>query len=173
MAHAFESARLEYRQLEPQDWTFYHRLYSNPRVMGFVSEVEPESIIREKFQSRIADWTSSSSEWLSILVSSKESGSSLGIIGFKLDQSDSVAEVGYLFSEEVWGAGYASESLAATISYSKNHLNIVKFIAVVSDGNVGSENLLTKIGFEKDKSIKNAIFLNGKWHDDLIYKYAV
>lgn len=173
MTHIFESARLEHRQLDAQDWDFFYSLYSNPKVMGFISDIACETAIREQFNSRISDWNINSNEWLSILILSKASRLPLGITGFKLDKSDSAAELGYLFSEEAWGHGYASESLSALLDYAQNNLGIVKYKATVTGGNVASEKLLLKKGFVKDKTISNAIFLDGKWHDDLIYKLLV
>jgi len=173
MAHEFQSARLEYRQIEKQDWTFFYRLYSNPIVMGFISEIEAESVIYEKFESRVSKWNNDSSEWLSIIILLKESHCPIGITGFKFDQTDGFAELGYMFSEDAWGNGFAKESLAAILDYSQNALDVSRFKATVTDGNIGSEKLLLKNGFTKEKNIKDAIFLKGKWHDDLIYKYVV
>ena len=97
----------------------------------------------------------------------------LGITGIKLDKSDNTAELGYVFCESAWGKGYAQESLAALLHYSQHSLNAVNFKAIVTDGNISSEKLLIKTGFKKEQVVKNAIFLNGQWHDDLIYRLTL
>jgi RimJ/RimL family protein N-acetyltransferase len=97
-------------------------------------------------------------------------GNKIGVTGFRV--RDKNAEVGYLFLPEYHGFGYATESLTALIEYSKLHLGVYKFSAVVTQGNVASEKVLTKAGFVLDKVQRDSYMIAGKLYDDIFYKYA-
>ena len=170
MAHSFESQRLVFRQIEPDDWGFFLSLYLDPDVMGHVSDLESEVVIRNKFESRLLEWNKKSKHWLSILIAVRDYTSLVGIIGLKPNIENDEFELGYILSKGSWGKGYASESVEAMLQYSNEILSISHFKAVVSEGNIASERVLEKHGFIKTEVIKNAISLNGKWHDDNVYK---
>ena len=171
MAHSFESQRLVFRQIESNDWDFFQRLYLDSNVMGYVSDIESEVAIRNKFESRLSKWSNKSEHWLSILIADKGCTSPVGIIGLKPNIENDEFELGYILSKDSWGKGYASESVEAMLKYSNQFLKISGFKAVVSEGNLASEKVLEKCGFEKTEILRNAISLKGKWHDDYVFKY--
>ena len=88
----------------------------------------------------------------------------MGVTGFNL--ADGVAEIGYLLLPCFHGQGYATESLEALLVWSKNIDEINSFNAVVTKGNVGSERVLEKCGFNLLRIEKNAYEIRGQLYDD-------
>ncbi|MCV5223944.1 GNAT family N-acetyltransferase, partial [Escherichia coli] len=82
---------------------------------------------------------------------------------------DGVADVGYLILPQYHGLGFGTESLRALINWAFNEHAITAFSAVVTEGNVGSEKVLTKSGFSLKEVIPNAYKIGGKLYADRIY----
>lgn len=80
-------------------------------------------------------------------------GSLVGGIGLhkKFEHS---AEVGYWIGEEFWGKGYATTALNNILEIGFNDLNFTRIHAHVFEGNVASEKLLLKCGFEFEGLLK-------------------
>ncbi|HMS64732.1 MAG TPA: GNAT family N-acetyltransferase [Ignavibacteria bacterium] len=64
------------------------------------------------------------------------------------------AEVGYWIGEEYWGKGYATEALNKILDIGFNELNFSRIHAHVFEGNIASEKLLLKCGFEYEGFLK-------------------
>ncbi len=77
-----------------------------------------------------------------------------------------VAEVGFMFLPSFHGNGYGTESLQALIDYSTKHFGLEGFTAVVTEGNVGSEKVLTKSGFTLHRIVPNAYEIGGQMYAD-------
>lgn len=77
------------------------------------------------------------------------------------------AEVGYWIGEEFWGKGFATEALNKILDKGFNDLNFSRIHAHVFEGNIASEKLLLKCGFEYEGFLKKCHkkgnqFLNSK-----------
>lgn len=79
--------------------------------------------------------------------------------GFRI--TDGRAEVGYLILPRYHGQGLGSESLKALITWASEEQGIHSFDAIVTQGNIGSEKVLTKNGFSLKRSYRKRIRLVG------------
>ena len=66
-----------------------------------------------------------------------------------------IYDLGYRFTRECWGQGYATETSRAWIKYAIDHLNVDCLYATAHPQNQASINVLTKLGFLPTKEIKN------------------
>lgn len=57
-------------------------------------------------------------------------------------------DLGYRLKRKHWGNGFASEACIASLKYAKEVLDLKKVYATVHPENVGSLNVLKKMGFE-------------------------
>lgn len=64
------------------------------------------------------------------------------------------AEVGYWIGEEYWGKGYATKGLNKILFEGFNRLKLTRIHAHVFEGNIASEKLLLKCGFEYEGLLK-------------------
>lgn len=64
------------------------------------------------------------------------------------------AEVGYWIGEEFWEKGYATEALKKILDIGFNRLKFSRIHAHVFEGNIASEKLLLKCGFEYEGLLK-------------------
>ncbi len=79
----------------------------------------------------------------------KETGKVIGFTGFKFDTRPTVqdTDIGYRFLPEYWGKGLATESGIACIEYAKEHMDLKRVLGDVVVENIGSNNVLKKLGF--------------------------
>ncbi len=164
------SLQLTMTQITEHQWPLFERLHQDSEVIKFCFDQAPTEEIRSKFVSRLTPWSPSSKESLCLVITEKKSALLVGVTGFKL--INGIAEVGYLLLPEFYRQGYATESLCAVIEWAIAEHNITEFKAIVTAGNVGSERVLTKCGFELTKTVPNAYEIAGKRYADHIYSLS-
>ena len=98
----------------------------------------------------------------------KSTGKQCGITGFVIENG--VAEVGYMLLPECHGNGIGTESLRAVIDWATQQHHIAHYQAVVTAGNIASECVLKKCGFELEKIVPDAYKIGHSLYDDHIYR---
>jgi RimJ/RimL family protein N-acetyltransferase len=87
------------------------------------------------------------------LVELKDSHVPIGICGLlKRDALDDV-DVGFAFVPESWSRGYAFESASAVVAYGRDTHGLKRIVAISSQDNVASINVLVKLGFSFDRMV--------------------
>ena len=157
------------KPISENDWPLFQQLHTIPSVISLCFDELPKSEIESKFRSRLSPWFLGSGHWLCLVVSESTTGKAMGITGFCV-QGDT-AEVGFMFLPEYHGYGYATESLKALMDYSKSEFGIHRYSAVVTEDNVGSEKVLTKVGFVLDRVVPEAYEISGHLYADHVYRY--
>jgi RimJ/RimL family protein N-acetyltransferase len=79
------------------------------------------------------------------------------------------AEVGYWLSEAHWGRGIATEAVGLIVRYAFDELNLARLEAGVFAWNPASARVLEKNGFTLEARLKNRIYKNGTFTDELLY----
>ncbi|MPY25542.1 GNAT family N-acetyltransferase [Shewanella psychropiezotolerans] len=76
----------------------------------------------------------------------KETDEVIGFCGFKNDSRIEAIDIGYRFHPTHWGKGYATESNLTCIEYAKQHLDLNRVLGDAVAENLGSINVLLKLG---------------------------
>ncbi|WP_206076639.1 GNAT family N-acetyltransferase [Pseudoalteromonas rubra] len=162
-----ETSRLRLRPLTQQDWPFFLRLHQHTEVMRFISDLCEQSQIRAQFDGRLIDWNKECGAWLTLLIEEKDSGEPVGLHGFLSSWLPyQQAELGFMLTPEHQGKGYAKESTRAVIDFAFNQCGYHKLTATVTEGNEASFNLLTRLGFEHEGTLRDNYQLGGQWCHD-------
>ncbi len=91
----------------------------------------------------------------------KESGKFVVGTGLhRMDWERGIFEIGYYVRTSETGKGYASESTNALIRYAFNALDAKKITICHVDGNIGSQRVIEKLGFQKTGYIADDDILN-------------
>jgi ribosomal-protein-alanine N-acetyltransferase len=106
-------------------------------------------------------------------VRDKVSNAFLGSIGIKYSDENHSATLSYEFKKSTWGKGIATEALQQVIHFLlqdhslKNHTDkkINRIQAYTMQGNIGSEKVLNKLGFQKEGLLRQHGFWKGQYHD--------
>ena len=84
-----------------------------------------------------------------------------------LDFDNKNAELGFWLGKEHWRKGYATEAIDLIINYGFNKQNLYRIYAKVMEPNIASLNLLQKVGFKIEGTLRSANYRNKKWIDDI------
>ena len=83
----------------------------------------------------------------------KGENSFIGFTGLKYLEDMDEVDLGYRFSREYWGKGYATEAGRASLHLGFKILELDRIIATVLPENVNSISVLKKLDFEFEKNI--------------------
>lgn len=78
-------------------------------------------------------------------------------------------ELGYKFHHEIWGKGYAKESIEKGIQVMFQEFKLHRIEAMVMPENERSKNLLHALGFEREGIKRQNVKLHGAWCDHEVY----
>jgi len=98
-------------------------------------------------------------------------GKAVGSIGIfpQSDIHEKSAEIGYWLSERYWGNGIMSKAIQEVVQYGFEAFDIVRIFARPFSTNTGSQKVLEKAGFELEARLKQALYKNSEYLDELIY----
>jgi len=80
----------------------------------------------------------------------------------------SACYLGYSLCERAQGKGLMFEMLQATIKYMFEQYHLKQMMASYMPANIRSENLLIKLGFEKEGAAKAYLKIAGQWEDHIL-----
>ena len=105
-------------------------------------------------------------------IETKREKELIGTIGFNAwSPKHKRAEIGYELHPDHWRKGYMNEAVSKILSYGSETLGLTRIGAVVFLENEASNNLLTKIGFQKEGILRNYMYQNGKVYDTYVYSF--
>ena len=98
-------------------------------------------------------------------------GKAVGGIGIhpQTDIMKKNAELGYWLGEKYWGKGIISKAIQMIIPFAFKTYDITRIYARPFGTNIASQKVLEKAGFVLEARIKENIFKNGAYLDELIY----
>jgi len=98
-------------------------------------------------------------------------GKAVGSIGVfpQSDIHEKSAELGYWLAEEYWGQGIMTKAIQEIVEYGFRTFDIVRIFARPFSTNRKSQRVLEKAGFVFEARLKNALFKNGEFMDEIIY----
>lgn len=151
--------RLLLRPATPRDLEPLHRIFGDPRAMGYWS-TPPH---RDLDQTR---------EWLDSMLAIAPGEGEDFIVEFEGAVIGKAGlyrfpEVGFIFHPDHWGRGFANEALRWVLdrAFKVHRLDTVK--ADVDPRNEPSLRLLTRLGFCEVDRKKRTWFVNGQWCDSV------
>jgi len=128
-------------------------------LLPFKNESEGNRII-ELFQTRFANQTGI--RWG---IALKNTTNIIGTIGYNSYTTNHKASIGYDLQASYWNKGFVTEALQKVIEYGFNQLQINRIEAEVMQGNLASEQVLTKLNFKKEGVLRDWMYWNEKYYD--------
>ncbi|MBL4662672.1 MAG: GNAT family N-acetyltransferase [Flavobacteriaceae bacterium] len=148
-----ETKRLIIREILPNDAKGMFELDSNPNVHLYLGN-QPVTTIEESV--RVIQLIRDQYESLGIgrwAVVEKSSGKFVGWTGFKVNLGyingvHEVFDLGYRFTERVWGKGYATETSVACLQYAFDNLKYNPIYGMADVHHEASNRVLKKMGMK-------------------------
>lgn len=147
MKWLFSTERIRFREMEPDDWDWFHRLNNDPEVMKFTgedpfdTEAETRAFLERYDQYKLYGL----GRWTMVRKSDLEV---LGWCGLKYMPETQEVDLGYRLFQQFWNRGYATEASLGSLRYGFEVLGLPEIIGRVLKENVASSRVMEKIGME-------------------------
>mgnify|MGYP001554239794 CR=1 FL=1 len=147
-----ETERLILREIIPEDESAFFKMDSDPEVHRFLGNSPVKDLaqikdviafIRKQYlENGIGRWA----------VVEKDSNEFIGWCGLKyftetINNHIHIYDLGYRFSKDHWGKGYATEAAKACLEYGFNKMKLKEIYAMTDSRNLNSNKVLKKLGF--------------------------
>lgn len=159
-----ETDRLLFRAIKKADYKDMYEYSHDPRTSQYLLW-EPHKDIEytKKFidviisKYKIGEYN----DWAIVLKDSKKM---IGTCGFtKIDEYNSVAEIGYVLNPKYWGNGLATEAAKKVIEFAFEILKINRVEAKFIFGNEASLKVMNKIGMKFEGYQRESMLVKGKY----------
>lgn len=147
--------RLSIREIKVEDADFILRLLNEP---SFVSNIGDKDVRTKNDAVQFimeGYWTKQKHPGYGMfLVELKVQRVPIGCCGLLYRSRLDVTDIGFAFLPEYWGRGFAHEAAEAILQYGHSTLGLHKIVGLTSEDNLGSINLLIKLGMDFEKTVK-------------------
>lgn len=191
-----ETPRLLLREFVQDDFAAVHSYATDPDVVRFMVWGPNSEDDTRNFIANILAWQQAQPRKVfDLAVETKENRRLIGSCGFHLARTisegssqsigqgtaadynldphshtrDQHAAVGYCFSKEAWGQGYATEAATAVLRFGFEQLGLHKIFATCDVDNKGSARVLEKIGMRREGHFLEDIKIKRQWRDSFLY----
>lgn len=147
-----ETKRLALRKLSIDDAEFMLRLLNEPSFVRYVGDkgVRTQADACRYILAGPMDGYERFGFGL-YLVELKDNREPIGICGLLKRESLENVDVGFAFLPRFWSKGHAFESASAVLAYARENCGLKRILAITSQDNVASINLLAKLGFRFER----------------------
>jgi len=165
-----ETDRLILRALNSTDREFIFSHFSDNNVCKYLYDNEPllligevEKIIRFYESPEFNDHN----RWIII---KKEDNIIIGTCGYHYwNKKDNIAEIGYDLGKNYWGQGYMTEAMKVVLDNGFQNMGLNRVQAFVYIENGKSCNLLKKLGFRNEGTVREKHLYRGKYYDHFCF----
>ncbi len=165
-----KTARLQLREIGPQDAAAILAMRANGRVNQFIARQEMQKI--EDAQALVertaqAYVSRQAIGWAGVL---REGETIVGTCGFNsIEVHNLHGEIGGEMATEYWGKGIAQEAVKAILTFGLEVIGLQTVEAKVNPGNRGAISLLEGMGFQKEAHFRDRIRFQGQFWDMAVY----
>lgn len=170
MFPVLETERLILREITKEDAVGIFACFANDDVTRYYGQETLQNI--EQAEKIVEFFSKNYNEKKGIRwgIEKRETREFIGTIGFNVwSPNHRRAEIGYEIHPDQWRKGYTSEALSKVLTFGFDVMDLTRIGAIVFIDNEASNNLLTKIGFQKEGVLRDYMYQNDIAHDTNIY----
>ncbi|MDZ5782556.1 GNAT family N-acetyltransferase [Marinococcus luteus] len=146
--------RLSFRSMQHKDHRLLKNIFQDKDVMRYYSALKSEKEIDEWIHWNKSHYLSYGvGMWIVEDRQNQRFIGQCGLVPEKIEGSVSI-ELGYLFTPENWGYGYASEAAATVRNFAFYSLDISMLISIIDPENTPSIKVAENIGMTYQRSVK-------------------
>ena len=126
-----ETQRLRLRDFVESDWTGVHQYASDPKVVRYlIFSPNSEEDTKNFLQREISLQGEKPRQHFALAVTLKPQKQLIGICRISVqDTGNKIGSIGYCFTKEFWGQGYATEAVKAIVSFGFQELGLHRIFA--------------------------------------------
>lgn len=142
----FETARLYLREMNEHDYASLCKMLQNENVMYAYAHAFDDAEAHAWLNNQINQYKNDGFGLWAVIL--KKTGEMIGQCGItKQDYNNmQVLEIGYLFQQEFWHKGFATEAAAGCKEYAFKKLHAPEVFSIIRDNNIASQNVALRNG---------------------------
>lgn len=159
-----ETERLKMRAIKRSDVNDINEYASNPRTSEFLLWESHKTL---EYTKRFVDIVLAKyklgeyHDWAIVL---KENQKMIGTCGFtRIDEENSIAEIGYVLNPAYWGNGLATEAARKIVDFAFDFLKVNRVEARFLFGNEASLNVMKKVGMKFEGYLREYQLVKGSY----------
>ncbi|CAN7351068.1 GNAT family N-acetyltransferase [Phenylobacterium sp. LjRoot164] len=160
-----ETERLSLRPLTAPDAELLFPLLNDPEVMAHwdIPEVDDPDLVRAIVEGQVAEAdTGKAVHWTIHTLGGDEF---LGACDLsQIDRWHKRAEIGFMLGRGAWGQGFAVEAMRSVVGHAAT-MGLRRLSARTHLGNLRSDALLEKLGFEEEGLLRGHVLRDGEHRD--------
>lgn len=170
-----EGAHLTLRAPKSADWSAWAeiRASSRPFLTPWEPVWGPDALTKRAFRYRIKRYAEDARDEIGFSYFVFHRGDAELIGGITVTNIRrgvaQMATLGYWIGEKYSRKGHMSEAVGILLPWLFNEQGLHRIEAACLPSNVASQNLLEKLGFQKEGLARKYLCINGEWHDHLLY----
>lgn len=142
-----DTERLTLRTLEVDDAHFYLKLLNDPSFLTNIGDKGVRTLEGARASILEGPCVMQRDYGFSMyLVERRSDGVPLGVCGLIKRDTLPDVDIGYAMAPPFWGQGYAYEAAAAVLAHGRDRLGLPRLLGITSPENIGSNQLLKKLG---------------------------
>ena len=159
-----ETDRLLFRAIKSSDLLDVFEYSSNPKTSQYLLWEPHENLDYTKKFISIVLAKYKSGEYNDWAIVHKETRKMIGTCGFtRIDEYNSIAEIGYVLNPDYWGVGFATEAAKRVVEFAFDVLKVNRVEAKFLFGNEASLKVMNKIGMKFEGYQREAMLVKGKY----------
>ncbi|ANI29172.1 acetyltransferase [Yersinia entomophaga] len=166
-----KTLRLLLRRFTPDDFPSYQAYHSLASVYRYLyCAPADDATLRANLLQATECRFQEQGDTLTLAVERVDTGEHIGEVLFKLSNKPAAqAEVGYIFNPKFSGQGFATEAVQAMLNIGFTQHGCHRIFARLDALNIGSINVVERLGMRKEAHLIQNDCFNGVWGDELIY----
>jgi RimJ/RimL family protein N-acetyltransferase len=163
--------RLILREFDKSDWPAVLAYQSDPRYLRYYHWTgrTPEEV-QEFVGMFLAQQQQRPRLKFQLAVVLKETEQLIGNCGIRLKELEArEADIGYEFSPEHWGRGYATEAARAIVYFGFTELRLHRIWSWCIAENTASARVLQKLGMRPEGRLRENEYFKGRYWDTLLF----
>jgi RimJ/RimL family protein N-acetyltransferase len=157
--------RVDLRVIEREDVPFLQRSRNNPELRTPLVFTEPRTHEQMEtfYEERIAEENGDAQ-----LLVCEPDGDPVGVVNL-YDVRHDHGEIAYWLVPAAQGKGYATEAVSLLVEYAFETRGLHRVYAKAAAFNDDSRRLLERLGFSEEGRLREHLFLDGAYHDEVWY----
>lgn len=166
-----ETKRLLLREFVLEDWPSVLAYQSDPRYQRFYPlDGRTAEEARDFVRMFLAQQQARPRLKFQLAAVLKKEDRLIGNCGIRMESPEAVqADIGYEFSPDYWGNGYATEAAQAMLDFGFRQLKAHRIWSWCLAENLASGRVLEKLGMQLEGRLRENEFFKGRWWDTLLY----
>ncbi len=164
----FEGEMVRLREYHKEDIPTVWKYINDPEIKGLLNPGIPFPWKLEE-EEKWYEEQNAKGDLYNFAIEKKTDGKYIGGCGINnIDWKNSVATVGIFLGKEFLSQGYGTDAMKVLVEFIFNQVNIHKVVLHVFSFNKRAIRSYEKVGFKIEGTLKEQIFRDGKYHDEII-----